>query len=202
MAEVTATDLNTAMVEFGSRQAPGAEWRRADALDLPFNNDRFDLVACQFGVMFSPRTSRPPSPRCGGPGTRRRAAAQHLGRRRDPRVRRCLVAGIQRAFPDDPPAFVATVPHGYFDLDRVVADLAAGGLGDLSTETVTLDGHADSAAGVAAGFCTGTPLRIEMAARGDLAAGTRAVAAEMTALLGDGPVTAPMTAHVVEARPS
>ena len=202
VAEVTATDLNTAMVEFGSRQAPGAEWRQADALDLPFNNDRFDLVACQFGVMFSPRTNRPPSPRCGGPGTRRRAAAQHLGRRRDPRVRRCPGRWIQRAFPDDPPAFVATVPHGYFDLDRVVADLAAGGLGDLSTETVTLDGHADSAAGVAAGFCTGTPLRMEMAARGDLAAGTRAVAAEMTALLGDGPVTAPMTAHVVEARPS
>ena len=35
-ADVTATDLNTAMVEFGSRQAPGAEWRQADALDLPF----------------------------------------------------------------------------------------------------------------------------------------------------------------------
>ena len=97
---------------------------------------------------------------------------------------------------------MATVPHGYFDRDRVIADLAAGGLGDLSTETVTLDGHADSAVGVAAGFCTGTPLRMEMAARGDLAAGTRAVAAEMKALLGDGPVTAPMTAYVVEARPS
>jgi hypothetical protein len=95
------------------------------------------------------------------------------------------------------------VPHGYFDLDRVVADLAAGGLRDLSTETVTLDGHADSAAGVAAGFRTGTPLRMEMAARGDLEAGTGAVAAEMTALLGDGPVTAARTtAYVVEARPS
>jgi hypothetical protein len=113
-----------------------------------------------------------------------------------------VVAGIKRAFPDDPPTFMATVPHGYFDLDQVVADLAAGGMGNLSAEAVTLDGHADSAAGVAAGFCTGTPLRIEMAARGDLEAGTRAVAAEMTARLGDGPVTAPMTAYVVEARPS
>ena len=202
MAEVTATDLNAAMVEFGSRQAPGAEWRQADALDLPFNNDRFDLVACQFGVMFFPdkpaafaEVRRVLAPggallltTWGDVGTHGFAAA--------------LVAGIQRAFPADPPTFVATVPHGYFDRDRVIADLAAGGLGDLSTETVTLDGHADSAAGVAAGFCTGTPLRIEMAARGDLAAGTRAVAAEMKALLGDGPVTAPMTAYVVEARPS
>jgi SAM-dependent methyltransferase len=53
-ADVTATDLNAAMVEFGSRQAPGAEWRQADALGLPFDDDRFDLVACQFGVMFFP----------------------------------------------------------------------------------------------------------------------------------------------------
>ena len=59
-----------------------------------------------------------------------------------------------------------------------------------------------SAADVAAGFCAGTPLRMEMAARGDLEAGTKAVAAEMTARLGEGPVTAPMTAYVVEARPS
>jgi hypothetical protein len=113
-----------------------------------------------------------------------------------------LVAGIERAFPDDPPTFVATVPHGYFDLDQVAADLAAGGMGDLAIEVVTLDGHADSAADLAAGFCTGTPLRMEMAARGDLEAGTKAVAAEMTARLGDGPVTAPMTAYLVEARPS
>jgi len=201
-ADVTATDLNAAMVEFGSRQAPGAEWGQADALALPFDDDRFDLVTCQFGVMFFPdkpavfaevrRVLVPGGALLlstwGNVGTHGFAAA--------------LVAGIERAFPDDPPTFMATVPHGYFDLDQVAADLAAGGMGELATEVVTLDGHADSAADVAAGFCTGTPLRMEMAARGDLEAGTKAVAAEMTARLGDGPVTAPMTAYVVEARPS
>ena len=48
-ADVTATDLNAAMVEFGSRQTPGAKWRKADALNLPFADGRFGLVACQFG---------------------------------------------------------------------------------------------------------------------------------------------------------
>ena len=201
-ADVTATDLNAAMVEFGSRQTPGAEWRKADALNLPFADGRFDLVACQFGVMFFPdkpaafaEVRRVLAPggallftTWGDVGTHGFAAA--------------LVAGIERAYPDDPPTFVATVPHGYFDLDQVIADLFAGGLGDLSTEVVTLDGQADSAADVAAGFCAGTPLRMEMAARGDLEAGTMVVAAEMTARLGGGPVTAPMTAYVVEARPA
>ena len=34
-AEVMATDLNEAMVEFGRRQVPGARWQQADAMDLP-----------------------------------------------------------------------------------------------------------------------------------------------------------------------
>src|SRR5215831_9482637 len=201
-AEVTATDLNAAMVEFGSRRAPGAEWRQADALDLPFGDGRFDLVACQFGVMFFP--DKPAAfaevRRVLAPGgallfTTWGDVATHG-------FAVALVAGIKRAYPEDPPAFVATVPHGYFDLEQIIADLAAGGMGDISAEVVTLDGHAGSAADLAAGFCAGTPLRMEMAARGDLEAGTKVVAAEMTARLGDGPVTAPMAAYVVEARPS
>jgi SAM-dependent methyltransferase len=201
-ADVTATDLNAAMVEFGSRESPNAEWRQADALDLPFRDNQFDLVTCQFGVMFFPdkpaaftEVRRVLAPggallltTWGDVGTHGFAAP--------------LVAGLKRAYPDDPPTFMATVPHGYFDLDQVTADLAAGGMGDVSAAVVTLDGHADSAAGLAAGFCAGTPLRMEMAARGDLETGTKDVAAEMTARLGDGPVTAPMTAYVVEARPS
>src|SRR5690348_4835449 len=180
-ADVTATDLNAAMVGFGSRQAPGAHWQPADALDLPFGDGQFDLVACQFGVMFFPdkpaafaQVRRVLAPggtllftTWGDVGMHGFAAA--------------LVAGIERAYPEDPPTFVATVPHGYFDLDQVVADLAAGGMGDFSAEVVTLDGDAASAADVAAGFCAGTPLRMEMAARGDLAVGTKVVADEMTA---------------------
>jgi len=72
-----------------------------------------------------------------------------------------------------------------------------------STTTVSLSGATDpSPADVAAGFCAGTPLRMELAARGDLAEGTKVVAEEMTARLGAGRVTASMTAYVVEARPS
>src|SRR5215469_10044434 len=53
-AQVTATDLNAAMVEFGSRRVPLAAWQQADALRLPFEDQAFDLIACQFGVMFFP----------------------------------------------------------------------------------------------------------------------------------------------------
>lgn len=53
-AEVTATDLNEAMLALGSPRVPGAMWRQADAQRLPFPNGGFDLVVCQFGVMFIP----------------------------------------------------------------------------------------------------------------------------------------------------
>src|ERR1051326_5842255 len=53
-AELVATDLNEAMVELGSRRAPRADWRTADAMHLPFDTGEFDLVLCQFGAMFFP----------------------------------------------------------------------------------------------------------------------------------------------------
>jgi len=200
-AQVTATDLNVAMVEYGSRRVPLAAWRQADVLRLPFDDQAFDLIACQFGVMFFP--DRP-------------AAFREMRRVLAPAGRllfstwgavethgfaAALVAGLGQVFPDDPPAFLATVPHGYCDLDQIAADLTAGGLEGVSATSVTLDGHAASAADVAAGFCTGTPLRAAIEARGDLVACTALAADQMTARFGPGPVAAKMTAYVIEARP-
>src|SRR5262249_19981937 len=53
-AHVTATDLNEPMVRYGAGRARGADWQQADAGALPFDDEQFDLVACQFGVMFFP----------------------------------------------------------------------------------------------------------------------------------------------------
>src|SRR3954451_7162971 len=53
-ARVVATDLNVAMVDVGLARVPTATWQQADAMQLPFGDTGFDLVACQFGVMFFP----------------------------------------------------------------------------------------------------------------------------------------------------
>jgi SAM-dependent methyltransferase len=194
-------DLNAAMVEFGSRRVPLAAWRQADALRLPFDDRQFDLVICQFGVMFFP--DRPAAfgemRRVLAPGGRLLFSTWGAVETHD--FAAALVAALAHAFPDDPPTFVVAVPHGCCDLGRIAADLAAGGLKCVSAEPVTLEGHADSAADVAAGFCTATPLRMEIEPRGDLATSTAVIADRMTARLGRGPVTATMTAAVIEARP-
>ena len=58
-ASVIATDLTPELVEKGKErtQAEGLDiqWREADAEDLPFDNDQFDIVTSAFGAMFAPR---------------------------------------------------------------------------------------------------------------------------------------------------
>jgi SAM-dependent methyltransferase len=201
-AEVTATDLNDAMIELGRRRVPGATWRQADAMALPFDAGQFDLIACQFGVMFFPdkpaafaEARRVLTPE----GT---VLFSTWGPVETHDFQAALVAGLERAFPDDPPTFMVSVPHGYADLDIVVGDLRAGGFDCVAVESVTLEGRAASAADLAVGYCAGTPLRPAIEARGDLAATTAMVTIEMEARLGAGAVSGRMTAHVFEATPT
>lgn len=59
-AEIAATDLTPAVVAF-AQQSPWPEqvtFRTADAQELPFPESSFDLVVCQFGVMFMPDKAR------------------------------------------------------------------------------------------------------------------------------------------------
>jgi ubiquinone/menaquinone biosynthesis C-methylase UbiE len=55
--EIVATDLNPDMFEFARRKFRAAEtvrWQQADASALPFPDDSFGAVVCQFGYMFVP----------------------------------------------------------------------------------------------------------------------------------------------------
>ena len=55
-SEIIATDLNPPMLE--EAKARGTRrpvtWEQADAQQLPFENNTFDAVVCQFGAMFFP----------------------------------------------------------------------------------------------------------------------------------------------------
>ena len=199
-AALVATDLNPAMAAWGVRTVPEAQWAVADAQHLPFADGRFDLVVCQFGAMFFP--DRPAAfaqaHRVLAPDGRLLFTTWDTVERHG--FARALVAGLREAFPDDPPPFVVAVPHGYHDPERIRADVEAGGFTAVEIETVTCTGHASSAADIAVGFCTGSPLRAGIESRGDLAAATAVVERAVERDLGTGPIMADMTAHVVTGR--
>ncbi|KRD20077.1 MULTISPECIES: class I SAM-dependent methyltransferase [unclassified Streptomyces] len=198
-ASVVASDLNEAMVAAGSAREPRAAWQQADAQELPFEDGRFDLVVCQFGVMFFP--DRP-------------AAYAEVRRILAPRGRflfnswgplathgfaAAFQDALEETMPGRAPAFLGDVPHGYTDPGLVASDLAAAGLTLGSTDEVTLDGVAASAGSVATGFLTGTPVSATLEARDDAQSIRASVTQKMTDRLGTGPVTAAMTATVYTA---
>lgn len=54
---IVATDLNPDMFEFARakfRDGEQVQWQQADASALPFADESFDAVICQFGFMFVP----------------------------------------------------------------------------------------------------------------------------------------------------
>lgn len=199
-ARVVATDLNEAMVDWAAQRTPGAQWRRADAQELPFPDSSFDVVICQFGVMFFP--DRPAAfaeaARVLAPGgTLLFSVWDAVDRSTFPAA---LVESLAAVLPDRTPDFVVRVPYGYGDEARIAADLAAGGLHPAQVETVRLRGSSPSARALAEGFCLGTPLRFELEERGNLEELTGAVGDRMTARLGEGPLDGELTALVVTAR--
>lgn len=56
LVELTATDISQEMLNFASRAVGSTSatisWETVDECDLPFGDNKFDMVICQFGYMF------------------------------------------------------------------------------------------------------------------------------------------------------
>ena len=201
-ASIVATDLNPAMLEQARRKgtAHPVQWRQADVMSLPFADGAFDVVVCQFGVMFFP--DRPAA----HAQLRRvlRPGGQYFfntwGTVADNAFTDETLRALRGLFPDDPPAFVERIPHGYHDRALIERDLALGGFDRAVTfETVDKRSLAPQPAAPAIGFCQGTPMRHEILARdpAGLVRVTAAVTEAIAARFGDGPIDGALRAHVV-----
>lgn len=202
-AEITATDLNGAMVAHAQSLGAHREvtWREADVMSLPFADDSFDVVVCQFAVMFFPdrvaayrevrRVLRP-----GGSflfstwnGIDRNEFAAEVTR----------ALGVE--FPADPPSFLPRTPHGYWDVARIESDLQGAGFTTMSAEQKDEVSRATDAIVPATAYCQGTPLRGEIVARdpGGLQRCTDLAAAAVAQRFGEGPIESSISATVVAA---
>lgn len=207
-ATLLATDLNQPMLDRAmARQLSDGRpddriaWRQADALALPFGAQSFDVVACQFGAMFFPD-------RAVGFSEARRLLRPggHLmfnvwGRISENEFPQVIMDALAELFPDDPPRFMARLPHGYFDPDAIRADLNAAGFTEIAIEVVDKISRAPSALDAAIAYCQGTPWRSEIEAQGasGLEAATRRAADALARRFGRGAIEGRIRALVVTA---
>ncbi|MHA1565046.1 MAG: class I SAM-dependent methyltransferase [Alphaproteobacteria bacterium] len=203
-AVYVVTDLNQPMIDHAASKQ-GADdritWRQADALKLPFEDQSFDAVTCQFGVMFFPD-------RLAGYAEARRVLKP--GGRfffnvwddiEANEFADVVTQAAAQVFPDDPPRFLARTPHGYHDMALIGAELESAGFSDVAIRTVEAVSIAPSPRHPAVAYCHGTPLRNEIEARDGNALDTVTdlAAAAIAKRYGTGEVSAKICAHVVEA---
>jgi ubiquinone/menaquinone biosynthesis C-methylase UbiE len=204
VARYVVTDLNQPMLDYAAGRQPTdsrISWRQANAQALPFEDASFDVIFCQFGVMFFPD--------------------RHLGFREARRVLRpggCFIFNVwdrieenvfandvtnalAEVFPHDPPRFLARTPHGYHDKAVIKRELNQAGFSSVVIETKAEQSRASSPRDPAVAYCQGTPLRSEIEARDaeKLESATGYAAARIAERHGSGEVAAKIQAHIIVA---
>ena len=200
---IEATDLNEAMVAHAETVGTSRRvtWRQADVMSLPYADNSFDVVACQFSVMFFPD----------------RVAAYR-------EVRRVLRPGgsflfsvwndiesnefadvvtqaVGSLYPEDPPLFLARTPHGHGSASEIEADVHSAGFESCiltQRDDISLAENPDLPA---IAYCQGTPLRNEIEERqsGGLQDATAAATAALEGRFGEGPIEGRISAVLVAA---
>jgi SAM-dependent methyltransferase len=201
---IVATDLNQPMLDHAAAigTTRTVEWRQADAMRLPFPDKVFDVVVCQFGIMFFPdkAVAMSEARRVLRPGGTFVFNVWDRIEQND--FANAVTAALAEVFPDHPPRFLARTPHGYHDQKAIGSDLVRGGFTMQTTfDTLARLSVADSPRIPAVAYCQGTPLRNEIEARdaAHLEEATDKATAAIAGRFGAGRVEGRIQAHVVSA---
>jgi ubiquinone/menaquinone biosynthesis C-methylase UbiE len=196
---ITATDLNPAMLKQAQSHAEleRVVWRDADALALPFSDQVFDYVVCQFGVMFFPDKAAAfrEAFRVLLPGGR---FIFNVWGDREGTVQQLAAIEVGRLLSRDPTSLLA--PE-YNDTEVVKAELAAAGFERTVSENIAKVSHFASARDAATSSCCGGLLRaqIEQHAPDRLEELTDKATAAIAAQYGQAEFNAPLQALVFSA---
>ena len=200
--QLLATDLSPDMMAIGQAklQAPNLQWAQVDMTSIPYANDTFDLIVCQFGVMFAPDKARAFAEmyRVLKPGGRLLfntwgpVANNHVFRLfNDVMVRRTgMNIGAAEQGPFSMP-----------DEQAVLRLLETAGFRNRTVDSVALTGEATTAADAAKGFFQGNQVSVTLREKNPAIA--QVILAEIendfSITLGEIPMRTPLQAWVFEA---
>lgn len=164
---LTATDLNPPMLDVARakfRAGEQVEFRPADAMALPFADDSFDVVVCQFGVMFFPDKEQAYREvyRVLAPGGHYLFSIWD-SHRYNP-FGRIVHEVVGSYFPSDPPQFMS-VPFSY-QFDAIKGSVIETGFIDVNAAVIRLAKEIPDAANFARGMVYGSPVIDQVRVRG------------------------------------
>jgi ubiquinone/menaquinone biosynthesis C-methylase UbiE len=201
-SNLIATDLNEEMIAVAKSKVTSnnIEWRTADAQELPFDDNTFDLVVCQFGYMFVPDKAK---------------AFQEAFRvlkiegnllfntwdKIESITAASICSQVVTAFFDNNPPTFYHVPFSMHNENELREYMLNAGFDRISIKEVQKEGSSDSAFNIAKGFIEGNPIYLELLEKDASAIPVliERIEKEIRAKCGDHPVHSPLNAYVVSA---
>jgi ubiquinone/menaquinone biosynthesis C-methylase UbiE len=202
-ARLIATDLNGAMMSYAARKfriEEAVEWKQADATDLPFEDQSFDVAVCQFGLMFFPDKEKAvrETYRVLKPGGIFLFNVWDTIEQND----LALIAHtvISKFFENNPPDFYE-VPFSFHDPEMIESLVRAAGFSKVEVSLLPLDAIGSSAQDAAKGLIHGNPVITAIRERDESSIPEieAAVAAAIVAQCGEKQVRGRMQALICSA---
>jgi ubiquinone/menaquinone biosynthesis C-methylase UbiE len=203
-AKIVATDLSDDMLDYARTHRGAFQnviYQKADALDLPFEDQSFDLVVCQFGIMFFKDKDK---------GFAEFARVLKPGGRlvfnvwdsydHNP-IARIAQETIETFFNTNPPQFLR-VPWGFSEIDPIRELVSDAGLVRLDVQVVSETVARPNAKDIARGFVEGNPTILTIREHGTVDADEviDAVARAIKAEYGSGTLHIPLQEIFFSAR--
>lgn len=159
-ATLTATDLNQDMINVAASLVKDqrVQWKACDAQALPFDDETFDTVVSQFGVMFFPDKvlAMAEARRVLKPGG---TFLFNTWDQLDANPRSAIIKAVMtKIMGAEAPDFLSKGPYSYFDKAVIAEHLTAAGFEDVQMEMVHKTSAYPHVDHLIKGFVDGSPL--------------------------------------------